>query len=129
MLAKLVRQRQVSSVQLVTAHIEQIEKLQPRINAVVWLMAEKALDAAREIESKLASGIDCGPLAGVPFSVKDSIAVAGERCTAGTLGRRNAPAELEDATLVQRLRSAGGIPLARTNLPDLLFSFETNNLL
>jgi Asp-tRNA(Asn)/Glu-tRNA(Gln) amidotransferase A subunit family amidase len=65
----------------------------------------------------------------VPFSIKDSIEQAGSRCTAGTWGRRDAPPSTADATLVERLRHAGAIPVARTNLPDLLFAFESANLL
>jgi amidase len=70
-----------------------------------------------------------GPLHGVPFSIKDSIEVAGTVSTAGTLGRKGAAPSTEDATLVARLRGAGAVPIARTNLPDLLFAFESDNLL
>jgi amidase len=70
-----------------------------------------------------------GPLSGVPFSIKDSIQVAGTVCSAGTLGYRSAPKSTRDATLVARLCAAGAVPVARTNLPDLLFAFESDNLL
>src|SRR5208282_2762744 len=70
-----------------------------------------------------------GPLHGVPFSVKDSIELAGTVSTAGTIGRRGAAPSTSDATLVARLRNAGAIPIAKTNLPDLLFAFESDNLL
>ena len=70
-----------------------------------------------------------GPFHGVPFSIKDSIELAGTRCTAGTLGRKSAPPSTEDAALVKALRQAGAVPIAKTNLPDLLFSFETDNLI
>src|SRR5262249_53712989 len=66
---------------------------------------------------------------GVPFSIKDSIEVEGTVCSAGTLGYRNSPLSLRDAAVVARLRAAGAIPLARTNLPDLLFAFESDNLI
>ena len=65
----------------------------------------------------------------MPFSIKDSIEQAGSRCTAGTQGRRDSELSTTDATLVRRLRDAGAIPIARTNLPDLLFAFESANLL
>src|ERR1700721_4022008 len=68
-----------------------------------------------------------GPLSGVPFSSKDSIEVEGTVCSAGTLGYRNAPKSTRDATLVARLRAAGAVPIARTNVPDLLFAFESDN--
>src|SRR5207302_11176066 len=62
-------------------------------------------------------------------SIKDSIEVEGTVCSAGTLGYRNHPPSTGDATLVARLRAAGAIALARTNLPDLLFAFESDNLI
>src|SRR4029077_189571 len=61
--------------------------------------------------------------------IKDSIEVAGRVCTAGTMGRAAASPPTEDATLVARLKGAGAIPIARTNLPDMLFAFESDNLL
>jgi amidase len=64
-----------------------------------------------------------------PFSVKNSIEVAGCRCTAGTWGYRDRPPATEDAAIVAKLRQRGGVPIARTNCPDLLFAFETDNLL
>ncbi|MGH9697213.1 MAG: amidase, partial [Bryobacteraceae bacterium] len=101
---------------LIAAHLEQIRKINPQLNAVVELLDD----------AHAGSG---GPLAGGPFSVKDSIEVRGVRTTAGTLGRRNAAPADADATLVRRLRAAGAIPIAKTNLPDLLYSFETDNLI
>src|SRR5690349_16487575 len=63
------------------------------------------------------------------FSVKDSIEIAGYRCTAGTWGYRDRPPATRDAAVVARLRAMGGAPIARTNCPDLLFAFETDNLI
>ena len=127
--ARLLRQRSISSVELVQAHLERIATVNPRIHAVVEVLAAQALAAARTADEALAREADAGPLCGVPFSIKDSIELAGTVSTAGTLGRRNAPPSTEDATLVARLRQAGAIPIARTNLPDLLFAFESDNLL
>ncbi len=128
-MARGIRSGEISSVELVRAHLERIEGINPAINAVVELLSESALRRAKEADRQLAAGEAIGPLHGVPFSIKDSIDVAGTRCTAGTLGRRNAAGAERDATLVARLRAAGGIPIAKTNLPDLLFSFETDNLI
>ncbi|HEX4809808.1 MAG TPA: amidase family protein, partial [Bryobacteraceae bacterium] len=128
-MAKSIRSREISSVELVTAHLERIEQVNPAINAVIELLANSAMRQAKEADRQLAAGEDLGPLHGVPFSIKDSINVAGTKCTAGTLGRRNAVPAERDATLVARLRAAGGIPIAKTNLPDLLFSFESDNLI
>ncbi len=127
--ARLVRQRTVSAVELVQAHLERIAAVNPRIHAVIEVYERQAVAAARVADEMLARGEDGGPLCGVPFSIKDSIEVAGAQCTAGTLGRRDTAPSTEDATLVARLREAGAIPIARTNLPDLLFAFESDNLL
>ncbi len=127
--AELVRTGGISSVELVRAHLEQIAEVNPRLNAVIEVLSDRALEEAREADRRRAAGEALGPLGGVPFSIKDSIEVAGTVCSAGTLGfRQNAPSPC-DATLVARLRSAGAIPLARTNLPDLLFAFESDNLI
>ncbi len=128
-MAAMIRTGRISSTDLVTMHLEQIARVNPTINAVVDLLDDSALAAAKKADSTLARGEACGPLHGVPFSVKDSIDVAGTICTAGTWGRRDAAVARQDATLVRRLREAGGIPIAKTNLPDLLFSFETDNLI
>ncbi len=128
-MAEMIRARRISSVELVTAHLEQIERVNPAINAAVEILGGKALQAAEAADRKLTTGEPCGRLHGVPFSVKDSIDVKGSKTTAGTLGRRDAAPADRDATLVARLRAAGGIPIAKTNLPDLLFSFETDNLI
>jgi amidase len=121
--ARLIREGAISSEELVRAHLARIEEINPHINAAVEVLRDEALEAARHIDP------NSGPLAGVPFSIKDSIEVKGTVCSAGTLGFRDAPPSREDATLVARLRSAGAIPLARTNLPDLLFAFESDNFI
>jgi amidase len=113
--AALIRNRKISPEELFQLHVERIAEVNPAINAVIELMPFSTPKA--------------GPLSGVPFSIKDSIEVAGTVCSAGTLGYRNAPRSTRDATLVARLRATGAVPVARTNLPDLLFAFESDNLL
>jgi amidase len=127
--ARLIRKGEVSSAELIDAHLERIEQINPCLNAVVEVLADEARKTAASVDQQRARGTTLGPLAGVPFSIKDSIEVAGTVCTAGTLGLRSAPASKRDATLVARLRAAGAIPIARTNLPDLLFAFESDNLI
>ena len=127
--AALVRERKVSSIELVEAHLQQISRVNPEINAAVAVFGENALAQARQADAAMAQGTASGPLHGVPVSIKDSIEMEGTPCTAGTWGRRNAPPSAEDATLVARLRAAGAIPIAKTNLPDLLFAYETDNLI
>ena len=126
---RLIREGSISSAELLEAHISRIEKVNPALNAVIEVLRDPARDAARMADRRRAERALLGPLDGVPFSIKDSLEVAGTVCTAGTIGLRNAPASQNDATLVARLRAAGAIPLARTNLPDLLFAFESDNLI
>ena len=127
--AALIRRKEVSSRELVAAHLERIAAVDARLNAAVEVLEERALEQADAADAALARGEAVGPLHGVPFSVKDSIEVAGTVCSAGTLGRKNAAPSAKDAALVARLRGAGAIPIARTNLPDLLFAFESDNLI
>ena len=88
------------------AHLGRIAEVNPRIHAVIEVLAEHAVAAARSADETLARGGDAGPLCGVPFSIKDSIELEGTVCTAGTWGRRDAPVSNEDATLVARMRRA-----------------------
>ncbi len=127
--ASLIRTREISSLELIGAHLDQIAKLIPQLNAVVNSLAGRARAMARACDEAIARGESVGPLAGVPFSIKDAIEVENTVCTAGTWGRRAAAASIDDATVVARLRGAGAIPIAKTNLPDLLFAFESDNLL
>jgi amidase len=127
--ARLIRERRISSRELIAAHLDRIAAVNPVLNATVEVQHERALDDAATSDRDLAAGTVRGPLHGVPFSIKDSIEQAGARCTAGTVGRRDAAPSTADATLVARLRRAGAIPIARTNLPDLLFAFESANLI
>jgi amidase len=126
--AEWIRTGRITATELVGAHLERIKAVNGRINAAIELFAERALRDAAAADRRIAAG-EGRLLEGVPFSVKDSIEIEGAVCTAGTIGRRNAAPAARDATLVKRLRQAGAIPIARTNLPDLLFAFESDNLL
>src|SRR5690348_5191543 len=127
--ARLIREGSLSSAELLEAHLKRIEEMNPALNAVIEVVGDSARQAARDADQRRAESALLGPLDGVPFSIKDSIEVAGTVCTAGTIGLQSAPLSQSDATLVARLRAAGAIPLARTNLPDLLFAFESDNLI
>jgi Asp-tRNA(Asn)/Glu-tRNA(Gln) amidotransferase A subunit family amidase len=127
-IAELVRQRSVSSVQILEAHLDQIDRLNPKLNAFVQVDAERALRAARLAEQAVVAGQELGPLHGVPVSIKSSIEVEGLRCEAGTKLRVGHIAQT-DAPLVQRLRAAGAIVLGTTNTPEFLMAWETDNLL
>ena len=127
--AEMIRDGAVSSAELVSAHLARIDEVNPVLNAVVEILRESAMRDAQAVDRRRVAGEPMRPLEGVPFSVKDSIEVEGTVCSAGTIGFQHAARSKRDATLVTRLRDAGAIPIARTNLPDLLFAFESDNLI
>jgi amidase len=116
-LAELIRSRQVSSREVVDAHLRRIEAVNDSINAVVLVMEEQALKAARAADRAIAGGADLGRFHGVPFTVKENIDVAGTPTTQGLKALANAYPH-RDAPIVERLKAAGGIPIGRTNLPS-----------
>ncbi|HTZ47512.1 MAG TPA: amidase [Verrucomicrobiae bacterium] len=121
------QKKQISPVEFVTAHLERIERLQPKLNAFVHLDAESALARARAAESAMSQGEAPKPLAGIPVTVKSCIDVAGWPCPAGSLLRKDY-VPISDAPLVARLESAGAILLGNTNTPEFLMAYETDNL-
>jgi len=127
-MAQCIQTKSISPVELVEAHLEQIEKLNPRLNAFVHLDAQRARRAAREAETAVLQGKTLAPLHGVPVSIKSSLEVAHLRCESGTRLRAGKVAT-KDAPLVARLRAAGAIVLGVTNTPELLMAWETDNLL
>jgi amidase len=98
------------------------------VNAITHVLEPGAMEAAREVDRQRRAGAALGPLAGVPFTVKENIDVAGSATTHGVAALRNAIAPA-DAPIVERLRRAGAIPLGRTNLPDLSLRFHTSSQL
>jgi len=126
-LAQMIRDKKASSLEVVDAHIARIEAVNPKLNAVVQLRADSARASAVKADESLARGDEPGPLHGVPFTVKDSIAIEGVISTAGTAGRANHVSSA-DPTVVARMRAAGAIPLAATNVPELCLGAETDNL-
>ena len=126
-MAQAIQDKDVSAVELVDAHLARIEEVNPALNAVVMLAAERARTEAAEADAALARGESKGVLHGVPFTLKDSIDTEGIVTTGGTMGRKDYVPD-EDATVTARLRAAGGILLGKTNTPELTFAGETDNL-
>ncbi len=124
-LATSIRTRRLTSEQVVTAYLEHIEAVNPRINAITE-SAPDALRHARAADTDLAAGHIRGPLHGVPFTVKDVFATPGLYSRLDTHVRRRAqPAA--DATVVARLRAAGAVLIAKTNCPPNGSGFDTEN--
>lgn len=116
-LAALIRNRDVSCAEALEAHLRRIEEQNPRLNAIVQLDADGARAAAATADAALAGGSEIGPLHGVPFTVKDWIETEGLICAAGIEERREYRPR-HDATVVARVREAGGILLGKTNIGD-----------
>lgn len=123
-LAGLIATRQVTSTEVVEAHLDRIAELNPQLNAITVTLAEPARAAAADIDRAIAAGVPVGPLAGVPFTVKENVDVAGSATTWGVAALAGQVASV-DAPVVARLREAGAIPLARTNMPDFAFRWDT----
>ena len=98
-IARAIREQQVSVKDVVEAHLERIEAVNPSLNAVVKLAAERALDEARTADDAVLRGSVLGPLHGVPMTIKDSLDTAGVVSTGGTRGRETYVPQ-EDATVV-----------------------------
>src|SRR5580698_9369721 len=127
-LARLIRERTVSPVEVLDAHLAAIAEINPKLNAIVTLAAEQAQDAARRSERAVAKGEPLGSLHGLPVAIKDITPTAGIRTTfASPLYKDYVPTE--DAEVVRRLKSAGAIVLAKTNTPEFACGAYTNNAL
>lgn len=124
-IAARIRDGRLSSLEIVDACLARIEVVNPRLNAVVRL-ADDVRERAREADADRAAGRLHGPLHGVPFTIKDSLDTAGVVTTAGTVGWRDRVPTV-DATVVARLKAAGGILLGKTNTPEFTWSDETDN--
>jgi len=126
-LAELIRTKEVSPVEVVQAHLDRIAAVNPKINAIVTL-ADGALNAAKAAEAAVLAGDEIGPLHGVPFTVKDSIDTADVATQRGSPIFKGRVPDV-DATSVARMKKAGGILLAKTNLPEFSYWIESDNLL
>jgi Asp-tRNA(Asn)/Glu-tRNA(Gln) amidotransferase A subunit family amidase len=122
---EMLRAQELSVSELAEAHIRQIERLNPQLNALVDFNAERIRTQARSMDETRASR---GPLHGLPVTVKSSIATAGYRCEIGSLLHRG-DIPRQDAVVVSRLRAAGALILGTTNCPEFLMAYETANLL
>jgi len=127
-LAAMIRGREVSSREVVQAHLDRVEAVNPHVNAIVRLLPEQALAAASEADRLAALGTWLGPLHGVPFTVKENIDVAGTPTTHGVPALAEAIASV-DGPPVERLRAAGAIAFGRTNLPDFALRVHTDSAL
>jgi Asp-tRNA(Asn)/Glu-tRNA(Gln) amidotransferase A subunit family amidase len=124
-LAAMIRARAVSPVEVVEAQLRRIERINPKLNAIVTL-APDAVERAREAEAAIMRGDEVGLLHGVPFTIKDTIETKGLRTTSGSLLRASHIPD-KDAPAVASMRSAGAILLGKTNVPEMAIPYECEN--
>jgi amidase len=127
-LAAGVTAQKFSAVEVVEAHLGRIEAVNPTINAVVAVLPEQALAAAAALDARIAAGAPVGALAGVPFTVKTNIDVAGQATTWGVPALAEAVVPL-DAPVVERMRAVDAIAIGRTNMPDMALRIHTDSSL
>jgi amidase len=123
-LAQHIAHRELSSTEVVEAHLARIEAVNPALNAIVRVLCDEARKAAALADQMLSAGEKVGPLHGVPFTVKENIDMAGLPTTWGVPALAQAIVP-KDAPVVERMRAAGAIPIARTNLPDMALRVHT----
>jgi amidase len=127
-LAALIARGEVSSSEVVEAHLSRIAEVNPRLNAVVRVLADEARAGAARADSQVKAGAPLGRLHGVPITVKENIDMAGLPTTNGLPAFAGVPAQV-DAPVVERMRAAGAIPIGRTNLPDMGLRIHTDSSL
>ncbi len=123
-----IRNKKVTSRQVVEAHLQRIAEVNPKINAIVRVLADEALAGADLADAAVRAGAKLGPLHGVPMTVKENIDIAGYPTTQGVAALAEAipPA---DSPTVERIKAAGAIVIGRTNLPDLGLRIHTDSSL
>lgn len=127
-LARAIREKKVSSREVVQSHLERIEAVNAKLNAVTVVLREEALQAADEADNALAQGTARGPLHGVPVTIKENIDLTGSATSQGLVAMKEA-LPLQDAPHVSQLKRAGAIPIGRSNLPDMGLRWHTDNAL
>lgn len=125
-MADLIRRKKLSARETLDAHLKQIERVNPKVNAIVTLVADQAKDKARAADEAQARGATLGPLHGLPTAHKDLVETAGIRTTFGSrIFKDYVPTH--DAILVERIRDAGAICIGKTNAPEFGAGSQTFN--
>ena len=125
-LARLIRSKEVSAFEVMEAHLRQIERVNPKVNAIVTLLSDRAMDGARVADERLARGADVGLLHGLPIAHKDLVETKGIRTTKGSPIYKDYIPD-QDALIVERLRTAGAITIGKTNTPEFGAGSQTFN--
>ena len=127
-LAAQIKAKNLSSREVIDAHLARIAAVNPHLNAVVRVLADEARAAADRADRQTLAGGELPALHGVPITVKENLDVAGTPTTSGLVALKDAVAAV-DCPIVERMRAAGAIPIGRTNLPDLGLRIHTHSSL
>jgi len=125
-LATAMRDKTVSSRGVIEAHLERIDGVNAKVNAITAVLTDDAMAAADAADASIASGDAIGPLHGVPITVKENVDVSGSATTQGVMSLKNSLPE-EDAPVIRHLKNAGAIVIGRTNMPDFGLRWHTDN--
>ncbi len=125
-LARRIRSRELSAREVMEAHLRQIERINPRVNAIVTLLPDRAMESAAVADEALARGEEVGPLHGLPIAHKDLVMTKGVRTTFGSPILRDFVPD-HDALIVERLRGAGALMIGKTNTPEFGAGSQTYN--
>ena len=125
-LAKLLSEKKVSAKEVMQAHLSQIHRINPKVNAIITLIEEQAMNQAIEADNTLARGESVGPLHGIPIAHKDLILTKGIRTTSGSPIFKDFIPDV-DELIVERLKKAGAITIGKTNTPEFGAGSQTYN--
>ena len=125
--AELVRSKELSAVAATTEALARVEHANETLNAFVHIDAELALEAAAAVDATVAAGEDPGPLAGIPFGVKDNMDCKGMPTGHGSVLYKDGPPKSADDPFIARLRAAGAIPIGKTAMPEFGLSSLTES--
>lgn len=125
-LSEAIAAGEVTAQEVVRAHVDRIAATNPSVGAVTVTFADRSLELARKVDEDIAAGREVGPLAGVPFTVKENIDLTWSATTEGATFLSEAMPS-GNATMVQRLMDAGAIPIGRGNMPDFGLRWDTDN--
>jgi len=125
-LAEKIQSKEISAKEVMTAHLAQIERVNPAVNAIVTFLPEQAMEGASAADEMLARGKALGPLHGLPVAHKDLVETRGIRTTYGSpIFKDNVPDQ--DALIVERLKKAGAVTIGKTNTPEFGAGSQTFN--
>ena len=125
-LARHIRTKTLSAREVMEAHLDQIERVNPKVNAIVTLLADQAMAGAKSADETIASGNVVGPLHGLPIAHKDLVPTKGIRTTFGSPIYKDFVPD-HDGLIVQRLKKAGAITIGKTNTPEFGAGSQTYN--